>query len=447
MDARESEAIGMEGPNRELVALLTMHRSGSSLTTSILQKLGMSLGPFDLVGALPTNPYGHFEAWQFQRLNRRVQEWAFGFADDLPTSPEVLARFLQSRGAWPTDRTIPAEWLEEGEGVTRTLIESGSPSGFKDPRTVLVWPFWERIFRRVGGLKIAPVVLLRSPHEIAMSLCARSNGVYSYWEALDVVAVSLERLKAIVDEREGDAPVVRFASPRFRSDLQRLAAAIGLTWNDEVVDQVYDPSCVHQLPMTISHPAQQLYDSLCGEAGTDLDSRVERDAHRADRDARRRESLTHERLLEFMSLAQQRRIDLRRAEAQLAEAAQRANHWQAAAKLAEEQLAEVRAELVQTRVAHDLARQCLEESERNLVQTMERLVSIQEERARADAARSRVAELEAEASGLRCRLDRIESHAVLGPALKSRRRVKQIWLRLRRRDPAAGRSARIDRPA
>ena len=73
----------MEDRERTLVALLSMHRSGSSLTTQVLQRLGMSLGPFELIGAEPTNPYGHFEAEPFHRLNRRIQNLAYGFADDL----------------------------------------------------------------------------------------------------------------------------------------------------------------------------------------------------------------------------------------------------------------------------------------------------------------------------------------------------------------------------
>ncbi len=45
---------------RTLVVLLSMHRCGSSLTANILQRLGMSLGPFEFLEATPSNPYGHF---------------------------------------------------------------------------------------------------------------------------------------------------------------------------------------------------------------------------------------------------------------------------------------------------------------------------------------------------------------------------------------------------
>ncbi len=41
--------------SRTLVVILSMHRGGSTLTTSILQRLGMSFGPYDLVGAAKSN--------------------------------------------------------------------------------------------------------------------------------------------------------------------------------------------------------------------------------------------------------------------------------------------------------------------------------------------------------------------------------------------------------
>lgn len=515
MDADEPGVSLMDGPNRTLVVLLTMHRSGSSLTASILQKLGMSLGPFELLGAEPTNPHGHFESIPFHSLNREVQEWAFGFPDDLPNDPETHARFLASQGAWPTDRDIPDEWLEEGERLTRVLIESGSPSGFKDPRTVLTWPFWQRVFQRIENLEVAPAILLRSPHEIAMSLCSRANGEYPYWDALDVAGVNLRRLKAIADEHDGRVPVARFATPHFRADLERLARICGLSWRDEIVDQVYDHSCVHHLPAAVSHPAQELFNALYGEGWSELDG--EANARRIARDARRFEGLMHGRLLKFRGLFERNEAALRRAQELFAEARQRANHWQATADRAERLLNDAQAELVQTRNAYEVASECLAASERNLVQTMECLVSIQERHARADEtfpqeawtpgpgsesalakrlqqfvrtqdrldqertatrqgldevnerlheARERIAEIEElatqkdeqlkvalergerlglEATHLRGRLERIESHALVGAALRGRRRVKQFWLKFRHRSESGGeRSTRVD---
>ena len=92
---------------------------------------------------------------------------------DLPESEEALDSFVAGKGAidWPE---IPAHFLARGRSIIENLLESGKVSGFKDPRTVLLWPFWERVLTDFPTVRVAPVALLRSPHEIAMSLCSRS---------------------------------------------------------------------------------------------------------------------------------------------------------------------------------------------------------------------------------------------------------------------------------
>lgn len=505
----------MDGPNRALVVLLSMHRSGSSLTANILQKLGMSLGPFKLLGAEPTNPHGHFESIPFHWLNRKVQEWAFGFPDDLPNDPAIRARFIESGAAWPTDRAVPEEWLKTGERITRILLKSGSPSGFKDPRTVLIWPFWRLVFQRIENLEVVPAVLLRSPHEIAMSLCSRARGEQPYWDALDVVGVNLARLKIIADEQGGRVPITRFGTPHFRADLQRLVETCGLSWSDEIVDQAYDHSCVHQLPAAVSHPAQELFVELCGEDWLEVDAQD--NARQIARDARRLEALTHQRLAELRVELHQTEIAYRRAETLCFQTEDGARYWRTEAERAERALGEVREELTQTREelaqtrnAYELTSECLAQSERNLVETIECLVSIQERRAglveptvreawrpgaesqsslsaflnqfvgaqdrldqehedvnrRLDEAHEKIAEvqslakkreeqleealergdrLDLETTLLRSRLDRFESHVLVGAALRGRRKVKQMWLKLRHCGPGgAERSTRVD---
>ena len=150
----------MEDRERTLVVLLSMHRCGSSVTTSILQRLGMSLGPFALIDADASNPYGHFEAKPFHRLNRQIQGLVYGFMDDLPGSPQITARFCETRGEWDQAIHIPEELFDEGRSLIRTLIDSGQVSGFKDPRTVLTWPFWKQVLADFPDLRVIPLGLL-----------------------------------------------------------------------------------------------------------------------------------------------------------------------------------------------------------------------------------------------------------------------------------------------
>ena len=149
----------------------------------------MSLGPFPLMGAHSSNIYGHYESLPFYMLNRKLQEIALGFPDDVPKSEEVQTRFLEGKGIWRKGVRIPDELFDEGRRLITGLVGSGVVSGFKDPRTVLTWPFWLQVLEEFPSLRVVVVPLLRSPHEIAMSLCTRSDGALGYWASLDLIAV------------------------------------------------------------------------------------------------------------------------------------------------------------------------------------------------------------------------------------------------------------------
>ena len=145
----------MESDTTTLAFLLCMHRSGSSFTTSVFQELGMSLGPFSLLGANSNNIHGYYESVPFYTLNCKVQEIALGFPDDFPNSEEVLTRFLDGKGIWPEGVKIPDELFDEGRRLVAGLVGSGGISGFKDPRTVLTWLFWRQVLQDFRSLRIA----------------------------------------------------------------------------------------------------------------------------------------------------------------------------------------------------------------------------------------------------------------------------------------------------
>lgn len=305
----------MSDAGRTLVVILSMHRSGSSLVTSILHEHGMSLGPFQLVAANDTNPHGHFEAEPIMLLNREVQLLACGFADDVPDSPETLERFVSSDGIWEGQAEIPEALYERGRELLLHLVESGRVSGFKDPRTPLVWPFWRRILDALAGVRVVPIVLTRSPHEIAMSLFSRSRGACAYRTCLDVTAVHFRRLAAIVEDWPEPVVKVRFRTPQFETDLAEAVEACGLTWVLDKARSRLDPACIHHDPATVTHEAERLYESLSGVPAAADDSRSNRATTEAD--ALARESLYHEQLRSERS----RVDDLRRRLAQAEESA------------------------------------------------------------------------------------------------------------------------------
>jgi hypothetical protein len=253
----------MDDSQRTLVILLSMHRSGSSLTANVFMEQGLSLGPWELCPAHPTNPHGHFEAIPILEVTLAVQTLIHGFRDDLPETEEAVAAFLATDGRWDDwAEQVPEEYVQRGRYLIRTLLDSGKISGFKDPRTVLLWPFWRRVLSAFPGVRVVPVALLRSPHETAMSLFTRFVSGSDYWTCLDVVAVHFQHLQAIIESWDHPVPRVRFGGPHYFSDLERAVRNCGLDWDPIKAVRVFDESCIHHVPAVISHRAQHLYDSL-----------------------------------------------------------------------------------------------------------------------------------------------------------------------------------------
>ena len=143
-----AEPSDLSYAGRTLVVVFCMHRSGSSLVSNLFHRLGMSLGPFELIGAAESNKYGHFEAVPFCTLNRELQTRIFGFPDDLPESAEVLDGFCKRGGDGRTTRRFPRKPSNAGPTWFANWSNPRRFSGFKDPRTVLLWPFWTRVLSR-----------------------------------------------------------------------------------------------------------------------------------------------------------------------------------------------------------------------------------------------------------------------------------------------------------
>ena len=134
--------------------MLGMHRSGSSLVTNLFQRLGMSLGPFELLGASEHNKHGHFEAMPSYRLDQELLTQIFNFSEDVPAAPEVLRRFLACEGQWHWESSpISPQQVERGKKFVEQLVAAGPVSGFKDPRVPLLWPFWDRVLSQFDGLR------------------------------------------------------------------------------------------------------------------------------------------------------------------------------------------------------------------------------------------------------------------------------------------------------
>ena len=148
---------------RNVIIILGMHRSGTSLVSGILERLGVDFGG-DLLGVMEgVNEKGFWE-------HRRLVE-----------AHEALLASLQR--AWYDISPLPEHWLE-GEAAfsfkqeMRVWLEdefkASSLFGLKDPRMCLFLPLWQQIFHELD-IDTHYIVVERDPLEIAHSLMKRDN--------------------------------------------------------------------------------------------------------------------------------------------------------------------------------------------------------------------------------------------------------------------------------
>jgi hypothetical protein len=146
--------------NQDIVCILGMHRSGTSLLTRMLNLIDVYLGPEQLL--MPpnfANPRGYWEHREIVSLN-----------------DEILLRL---GGSWDQPPTLPPGWenaptmddlKERGRRLIQDSFANVDTWGWKDPRTCLTLPFWQQLLPNMRY-----VVCLRSPLDVAGSLDYRNR--------------------------------------------------------------------------------------------------------------------------------------------------------------------------------------------------------------------------------------------------------------------------------
>ena len=202
------------------VAIVGMHRSGTSLVAQMLAKAGLYLGrEEDILPAGPDNPDGYWEHAGFHRLNERV--------------------LAELGGGWDSPPVVPRRWRDDARlgsiaADAENLVaefRGRDPWGWKDPRTSVTLALWNDLIP--GPLKV--VVCLRNPLEVAFSLNRR--GMFSYSTALRLWQTYNDRiLGASADEQrlvtEYDA---YFRRPK--AELRRLASFVGLDVSPRTLEE------------------------------------------------------------------------------------------------------------------------------------------------------------------------------------------------------------------
>ncbi len=142
--------------NQSVVIMTGMHRSGTSLTASLLQSAGMYIGD-RLMGSNTGNDKGHFEDLDFVDFHQSV---------------------LQSQGisvaGWTEHNSLKVQpqYMVTAESLILGRKEH-SIWGWKDPRTTLFLDFWSRLIPDARY-----IFVYRSPWEVVDSLFRRGDVIF-----------------------------------------------------------------------------------------------------------------------------------------------------------------------------------------------------------------------------------------------------------------------------
>jgi hypothetical protein len=139
------------------LAIGGMHRSGTSLTASLVAAAGVHLGD-ELMAAGAGNPRGHFEDLEFYHLHQRI----------------LAANGLSMEGfTCQASIAVPPAALTQATELVGRRRAAGRAWGWKDPRTVLFLDFWAELLPEVRWLFV-----IRSPEDVVDSLLRRGDTAF-----------------------------------------------------------------------------------------------------------------------------------------------------------------------------------------------------------------------------------------------------------------------------
>ncbi len=217
----------------DAIIILGMHRSGTSCLTGSLKTCGLNLGSVS----------------DFNKYNQKGNQ----------ENPEVFrlneALLLHNQSAWNKPNKKELEWDESFEkrrdNVLKTYNDLPKPWGFKDPRMLLTYKFWQHSLPNhslIGSI--------RHPKAVAMSLAARKNLSVPMESGYNLWKVYNQNLIKIYQERP--FPIVNFDAPRsdYINQTESAFEKLGLTVNTS--NSFYDQSLKNQTSYSIDNCPSEL---------------------------------------------------------------------------------------------------------------------------------------------------------------------------------------------
>ena len=196
---------------QDIICVLGMHRSGTSVLAKILNLIGVDLGPAEALTTEPIadNPKGYWEHHELTAISDAILKRHGGSWDQPPLLPP----------GWET-----AAALDDLRHHAQQLIQAQFADvqlwGWKDPRTCLTLPFWQQLLPDMRY-----IICLRNPVDVARSLEHRDNLSAEKSSFLWLTYVS-----AALHHSEGKPRLVIFYEDLMDDglrELQRLAEFLG----------------------------------------------------------------------------------------------------------------------------------------------------------------------------------------------------------------------------
>jgi hypothetical protein len=262
------------------VCVLGMGRSGTSLTTRVLNLLGVDLGPEEgLIGGSPSNSRGYWERHAILELNDVVLRAMGG---DYANPPQLEPGWQRS--------PVLGILMQRARDLVDDCFAGRDLWGFKEPRTCFTLAFWRDVLPEMRY-----VICVRNPAEVSASL-----GRYPGFEFTDDAHCERLWFRSIAGalvETSGSPRMLIFYEDYFcdlRRQIDRLAAFIGRPVTPAAISAIeafVEPDLRHHwlTPDTFVsdasrlREARSLYAALRQDSSGDADS----DLRRAERLARR----------------------------------------------------------------------------------------------------------------------------------------------------------------
>lgn len=206
----------MDASDRALILVTGCARSGTSLTTQVLQACGANLGPVD-------NLYEH------EGVRERV------------VKPYLSALGADPLGQNPLPHTTGLNPVPNWAGKVERML--GDADCYKGAKIALLWPLWRAAFPKARW-----VLCWRDVGQIAAS-CLRVVSMRTYKTHEDWVEWALQYHARMKDIRRdcGDLSIDIWPQKAIKDpdEYRPVVEHCGLKWNRDAVEQVIEPGRWH----------------------------------------------------------------------------------------------------------------------------------------------------------------------------------------------------------